>query len=114
MRHQPRDAIRELDFATHTAWLVADLFEDAGGKDVAPSHPHAGGGHVGFGLFHDALNAHQLSASGFPRDDAVLVHLVLGHLLHGNHRPALLAEGRHHLRQHRLAALGAHHQVVGQ
>ena len=29
-------------------------------------------------------------------------------------KQALLAEGRHHLRQHRLAALGAHHQVVGQ
>ena len=112
--HQTRDGVGELDFAASTWGLVANLIEDARREDVAAGDAHARRRIGRLGLFDDALDADQAFAGGWPRHNAVAADLILRHFLHGQYRSAQRFVGARHLRQHRRAARGAHHQVIGQ
>ena len=97
MSHQPFDGIGQLDLATHTLWLVADLVEDGGSQHVTARHTHARWRFLGSGLLHDLVYAHQRSACGLALDDAVALGVLERNFLNGQQRAALVLESGRHL-----------------
>src|SRR5574340_1062478 len=104
--------IGELHFAVLAGRSIPPYLEYVRCQDIAPDDGKIGRRILRGGLLHHALDADMSLVQLRAADNAVPVHVMMGHLLHGNDAATIFFIHAHHLRHH--AGKFADTQIVGQ